>query len=408
MINLVIKDHSGQSYELTARTRSPRTSSAKRYSSDSYSTFRFVARLPVTLQQWMQILNRTHHSANFHSSHPGEVYQAVAQCILRGDLAIYKLPTLAAAGALKGKNGFGLCIIKGPNPHIATDLIPEVINTTDAAQQLFNQLGISSQLFLAYLNSENLYNTNQKQNPLADALHLFATGELLAYKIPLPPKAPPAKAAEFLPATAADRPVPLAPEGTRNPEEIETPTQNMVSPTVESKEKNSDVISDEDETKKATYDEFCSTVEEFEVRNALSEQAYAMYTKEQWNELEALFNDNNLNGGWPPNRGAISTSEITLQIDTQIDRYGGFIDRNTGQFRDFGTFVSYKGEPFENRALPPDTKSKTMKSYTVVKPIPKVNAGKAIPWFNQAGLGTQLETPLTIEDLVSKGYLKEV
>ena len=212
MINLVIKDHSGQSYELTARTRSPRTSSAKRYSSDSYSTFRFVARLPVTLQQWMQILNRTHHNANFHSSHPGEVYQAVAQCILRGDLAIYKLPTLAAAGALKGKNGFGLCIIKGPNPHIATDLIPEVINTTDAAQQLFNQLGISSQLFLAYLNSENLYNTNQKQNPLADALHLFATGELLAYKIPLPPKAPPAKAAEFLPATAADRPVPLAPD----------------------------------------------------------------------------------------------------------------------------------------------------------------------------------------------------
>ncbi|WP_141229397.1 hypothetical protein [Cellvibrio mixtus] len=43
-------------------------------------------------------------------------------------------------------------------------------------------------------------------------MNLLATGELLAYKISLPPKTPPAKPAEFLPATAADRPVPLAPD----------------------------------------------------------------------------------------------------------------------------------------------------------------------------------------------------
>lgn len=409
MVNIVIQDYTGQAYELTGRTRSPRSSSAQAYSSDSYSTFRLVARLPVGLQQWLQILGSVQQGApNFHGSHPAEVYQAVAQCVLRGDLRIYQLPALTTVGALPGKNGIGLRIIKGPNPHCATDLMPEAINSTDAAQQLLNELGISSEVFLGYLKGESLYNDYQKQNPSAEILNLLATGELLAYKIALPPKTPPAKPAEFLPATAADRPVPLAPEDTRKSKEIETPACNIVGPTVELKRKNNDIVSVESEAKKASYDEFCSSVDDFEVRSALSEQAYEMYTKEQWSELEVLFSDNNLNSGWPPNRGAISTSEITLPIDTRIDRYGGFIDKNTGQFRDLGTFVSYSGEPFENRALPADTKTKTLKSYTVLKPIPKVNAGKAIPWFNQAGLGTQLETPLTIEDLVSKGYLKEV
>ncbi|WP_210403621.1 hypothetical protein [Cellvibrio sp. PSBB023] len=213
MVNIVIQDYTGQAYELTGRTRSPRSSSAQAYSSDSYSIFRLVARLPVGLQQWVQILGSVQQGTSyFHGSHPGEIYQAVAQCVLRGDLRIYQLPALTTVGALPGKHGIGLRIIKGPNPHCATDLMPEVINSTDAAQQLLNELGISSEVFLGYLKGESLYNDYQKQNPSAEVLNLLATGELLAYKIPLPPKAPPAKATEFLPATAADKPVPLAPE----------------------------------------------------------------------------------------------------------------------------------------------------------------------------------------------------
>ncbi|OZY87153.1 hypothetical protein CBP51_09245 [Cellvibrio mixtus] len=213
MVNIVIQDYTGQAYELTGRTRSPRSSSAQAYSSDSYSIFRLVARLPVGLQQWVQILGSVQQGTSyFHGSHPGEIYQAVAQCVLRGDLRIYQLPALTTVGALPGKHGIGLRIIKGPNPHCATDLMPEAINSTDAAQQLLNELGISSEAFLSYLKGESLYNDYQKQNPSAEILNLLAAGELLAYKIPLPPKTPPAKPAEFLPATAADRPVPLAPE----------------------------------------------------------------------------------------------------------------------------------------------------------------------------------------------------
>lgn len=213
VVNLVIKSFTGQAYEVTGRANPPRSSSARRYSSDVYSTFRFVATLPLAPDQWVQILKSTHQRLpDFHSSHPREVYQAVAEAMVRGDLALYQLPSLSASHGLAGKKGFGLSIIKGPNPHSATDLTPEAIKGADAAQQLLDELGISSEVFLGYLTNENLFNGEQKKNAYSEALQLFASGELLAYKIPLPPKAPPAKAQEFLPVTAADRPVPLAPE----------------------------------------------------------------------------------------------------------------------------------------------------------------------------------------------------
>lgn len=218
MINLVIKDYTGQAYELAGRATLPSASSAKPYSSDSYSTFRVVARLPVAPDQWMQILNRVHQRLpDLHGTHPGEVYQVVAQAIMRGDLMLYQLPTLNASHALAGKKGVGLSIIKGPKPHSATDLIPEPIKTTDSARQLLDDLGISSDMFLAHLANENLFNAAQKNNALSEALQLLASGELLAYKIPLPPKAPPAKAVEYVAATTADRPVPLAPEANNVP-----------------------------------------------------------------------------------------------------------------------------------------------------------------------------------------------
>lgn len=213
MVNFVIKDFIGQAYELTDRASSPRSSSAQRYSSDAYSTFRLVANLPLAPAHWVQLLRSTdQYLPDFHSSHPGEVYQVVTAAIMRGDLILYKLPALHANHCLAGTKGFGLGIIKGPHHHCATDSIPEVIGSVEAAQQLLDNLGISPQALLGYLNHENLYNSYQKRNPLNDALLLLASGELLAYKIPLPPKSPPKKATEYLPATAADRPVPLAPE----------------------------------------------------------------------------------------------------------------------------------------------------------------------------------------------------
>lgn len=159
---------------------------------------------------------------------------------------------------------------------------------------------------------------------------------------------------------------------------------------------------------KVSFDEFKDSVDDFENNPLMAEKAYKLFESEKWDELESLFNENDLNGGWPPNRGAISSTTVTLKPGQMIDRYGGFIDKDSGQFKDYGAFTAKAGEPFENRALPLDTLKKPYKQYEVIKPIPEVQAGQAIPWFGQTGKGLQYELPLSIDDLVAKGYLKGI
>ncbi|MEQ6885519.1 TNT domain-containing protein [Salicola sp. Rm-C-2C1-2] len=156
------------------------------------------------------------------------------------------------------------------------------------------------------------------------------------------------------------------------------------------------------------YEDFCDSVEEFEEQDELAKESFALFKKKKWDVLESLFKEHELNGGWPPNRGAINSVEVTLKLGAEIDRYGGFIDKETGQFRDKGKFTAKAGESFENRALPDSTKEKTYKQYKVAKSIPEVEASKAIPWFGKSGKGIQYELPTSIENLVSKGYLKEI
>jgi len=133
-----------------------------------------------------------------------------------------------------------------------------------------------------------------------------------------------------------------------------------------------------------------------------------MFKNKQWSELESMFNSQGINGGWPPNRGAISSTEISLSPGQKIDRYGGFFDSKTGEFRDLGTFSAPADVPFENRALPASVLDKPYEKYEVLKEIPSVKAGKAIPWFGQPGEGVQYELPLPVEEVVSGGYLGKI
>ncbi|MCS6123647.1 RHS repeat-associated core domain-containing protein [Shewanella baltica] len=157
-----------------------------------------------------------------------------------------------------------------------------------------------------------------------------------------------------------------------------------------------------------SFSRFVDTVEEFKAAPELAEKSFHLFTEGKWNDLETLFKENKLNHGWPPNRGAISTEKITLEKGNVIDRYGGFFDEDTGQFRDLGTFTAKAGEPFENRALPLATLDKPYNQYEVLKDIPDVEAGQAIPWFGQTGKGMQYELPLSVDELVEHGYLKRI
>ena len=110
---------------------------------------------------------------------------------------------------------------------------------------------------------------------------------------------------------------------------------------------------------------------------------------------------------YPPNGGFIRKYSTVLRPPSKIDRYGGKIEN--GIFKDTGKYFADAGTSFEERALDASTltNGSHYKVYEIVKPI-KVEAGEAIPWFGQAGKGTQYFIKDGVEELVKKGYIKEV
>lgn len=155
---------------------------------------------------------------------------------------------------------------------------------------------------------------------------------------------------------------------------------------------------------KVDFDFFLNSVPELLTNRELAKKTYALFRNKNWDELERLFAEQNLNGGWPPNRGGFNMEAVVLEPDFVFDRYGGWFDE--GVFYDKGNFVSPKGTGFKSRALPLSIKSKPFRKYVVLKPIPDVKKAAIIPWFKQKGLGIQYELPATINELEKNGYIK--
>ena len=158
-----------------------------------------------------------------------------------------------------------------------------------------------------------------------------------------------------------------------------------------------------------TWVEFIGSVEEFKggARPELARQAHDLFLEQKWGELQALFKGHNINGGYPPNDGFISTKTVTLEPGTTFDRFGGYRTPK-GEFKDGGKFVAPDDVPFEGRALPESALGKERHKYEVLKPIPDVKEGKAIPWFEQPGKGKQYKLEDSIDDLKEAGYIKEI
>ena len=101
---------------------------------------------------------------------------------------------------------------------------------------------------------------------------------------------------------------------------------------------------------------------------------------------------------WPPNRGFYGDTKRTHLMPGEIvDRYG----------YEGGTFVSPKGVPFEERALPPENLAKPYHTYEVMKPIEAVS-GVTAPAFGQIGFGKAYELPRSVSILLRKGFLREI
>jgi RHS repeat-associated protein len=102
---------------------------------------------------------------------------------------------------------------------------------------------------------------------------------------------------------------------------------------------------------------------------------------------------------WPANRGFIAGTieRKFLMPGETFDRYGF----------GGGKFVSPTGTPLEMRSLRPGTESLPNNSYRVVKPF-EVKSGGVAPAFNQRGLGTQHELPVSINTLMKRGIIEKV
>ncbi len=158
-----------------------------------------------------------------------------------------------------------------------------------------------------------------------------------------------------------------------------------------------------------SFEAFRASVKDFldTAKRTLLDSSWQLWKREKWAVLEHFFTIDSLNGGWPPNSGAASLKVVTLDSGVLIDRYGGFYLADS-VFHDKGKFVCFKGVPFAKRALPQSTLKSPYRLYRIIKAITNIKRGLIIPWFDEPGLGTQFEMPVSIDDLKQSGYIVEV
>jgi hypothetical protein len=70
-----------------------------------------------------------------------------------------------------------------------------------------------------------------------------------------------------------------------------------------------------------------------------------------------------------------------------------------------GRYVSPEGVPFGQRSIPYCPSDYAYRNFEIQKPL-TVEAGQAVPWFGQPGLGEQYFLPSPIGSLIEQGYVK--
>ena len=103
---------------------------------------------------------------------------------------------------------------------------------------------------------------------------------------------------------------------------------------------------------------------------------------------------------WPPNDGFDGEPQsVTLEPGTQFERSG-----NTR-----GYYASPPNTPFPQKLLQPERINDPVTIYEVVKSIPDVRTGPALPWFGQPGGGMQYYFgERSIADLLNDNFIMQI
>lgn len=150
------------------------------------------------------------------------------------------------------------------------------------------------------------------------------------------------------------------------------------------------------------------------VSQSLRNQAFNLYKQGKWSELETLFKNNNLNGGWPPANGGYNiVDDVSFTAGQKFDRYSGAIGNfsGTGTPTLGGSFTSPIVDgytyTFSQRALNnPETSYDFYYEIDVLNNLLpfKGQIADVIPWFGQVGGGTQMMWKIPIDPMT--GYQK--
>lgn len=155
------------------------------------------------------------------------------------------------------------------------------------------------------------------------------------------------------------------------------------------------VSTDDSLVRGLSYADFSALTPLDSIQATFLPELWRCWKSEEWSSLEGIINKHQLNGGYPPAAGFVSISVVSLKKGTKLDRYGSL----------YGSFVAPQGASFGSRALPAKSKNSMYYRFRVIKEIPNVSAGKAIPWFGEAGMGIQYKFQSSVKTLISDKYL---
>lgn len=144
----------------------------------------------------------------------------------------------------------------------------------------------------------------------------------------------------------------------------------------------------------------------------LKAEIFQLYNQERWADLEELFAENNLNGGYPPGKGGYNVIDnVPIRAGQKFDRYGNSLGMDgNGKPILGGTFTSpvTNGTPysFGQRALSGIESSYDLYyEIEVLEDLPFTSQNAdVIPWFGQEGNGVQSMWKIPIDE--STGYAK--
>jgi len=156
------------------------------------------------------------------------------------------------------------------------------------------------------------------------------------------------------------------------------------------------------------FNSFLNSVKDnFDASLAYTHEAFYYYQKQDWQNLEELFNTNTLNGGWPPARGGFNQEPVTFTVGEKFDRYQQTIFSHVivdgVEVPEMGgTFTSpILGAPYSypTRALQPAENANAL--YYEIEILTPLTFGgtraDVIPWFGKPGLAKQVEFNIPID-----------